>query len=602
MNRINVLSEEIANKIAAGEVVERPSSIVKELIENALDAGATQVEVEIKNGGKSLIRIADNGFGMSAADAELAFRRHGTSKIKSAEDLNEIASFGFRGEALPSIAAVSRLSLKTREKDAASGTEILIEGGVTKHVRECPHGVGTVVEVKDLFFNTPARRKFLRADSTELGHVSDVVANFALSHPHVKVLYKSSDRVLYDLPPVKDPLERAGAVLGDNVAPHLIAIDETKNNLRVWGMIGKPFVARASRTGQNFFINRRWIKSIGLSYGLQAGYQGLLMHGQYPVGVIFIDLDLNQVDVNVHPNKQEVRLSNEAEIKSFLKRVVAKALQEADDHSPDLKPFKPSIPSSAEVSTAPSGNNPVKRDPISQFAAEIHAEQDAERTQTVAAESQTAIYASETNLDMPETINIRNQLKITKVLGQIHHTFIVAETDEGFMLVDQHAAHERVMYEQVKDQMESGKPISQSLLMDEILDLHPRQVELLNSKLPMLSQMGFQIEEFGDNSFVIRSYPAVLNIADTASFLKNYLDELEDGSLQGKVEAGFDDVAATIACKKKSVKAHDVLSISQMQGLLENLSRCENPFSCPHGRPTFFKRSFYELEKEFKRK
>lgn len=601
MNVIQVLSEEIANKIAAGEVVERPSSIVKELIENALDAGATQIEVEIKNGGKSLIRVADNGCGMSPQDAELAFRRHGTSKIRSADDLNEIASFGFRGEALPSIAAVSRLQLRTRQKDADSGTEVVIDGGKTTRVRTSPQAPGTVVEVRDLFFNTPARRKFLRADSTELGHVSDVIANFALSHPQVKVLYKSSDRVIYDLPPVQNPLGRAEAILGDAVAPHLIAIDEQRGDIHIWGMIGKPFVARASRTGQNFFINRRWVKSIGLSYGLQAGYQGLLMHGQYPVAVIFVDVDLAQVDVNVHPTKQEVRLSREAEIKSLLKKAVAKALQEEGDHSPDLKPFR-ILDDSEENESSDMTPESGKRDPVSLYAAEIDARREAEYTgaDDIAAEVE-APYSTPVQ-SVSASIEIRNKLSITKVLGQIHHTFIVAETEEGFMLVDQHAAHERVMYEQVKAEMASGKPARQSLLMDEILDLHPRQVELLQEKMNFLSEMGFEIEEFGENSFIIRSYPVALNISNTAAFLKNYLDQLESGKLQGKVEEGFDDVAATIACKKRSVKAHDALTLPQMQALLERLARCENPFSCPHGRPTFFKRSFYELEKEFKRK
>lgn len=600
MNVIQVLSEEIANKIAAGEVVERPSSIVKELIENALDAGATQIEVEIKNGGKSLIRVADNGCGMSPEDAELAFRRHGTSKIRSAEDLSEIESFGFRGEALPSIAAVSRLQLRTRQKDADAGTEVVIEGGKTMRVRTCPQAPGTVVEVRDLFFNTPARRKFLRADSTELGHVSDVIANFALSHPQVKVLYKSSDRVLYDLPPVQNPLGRAESILGEAVAPHVIAIDERRGDIHIWGMIGKPFVARASRTGQNFFINRRWVKSIGLSYGLQAGYQGLLMHGQYPVAVIFIDVDPAQVDVNVHPTKQEVRLSREAEIKSLLKRAVARALQDEGDHSPDLKPFRAA--DTDDEKDEPRSADSLKRDPVSLYAAEMDARREAEYTgaEDIAAEAEAAY--SEPVQSVSASIEIRNKLSITKVLGQIHHTFIVAETEEGFMLVDQHAAHERVMYEQVKAEMASGKPARQSLLMDEILELHPRQVELLQEKMEFLGDMGFEIESFGENAFIIRSYPAVLNIANTAAFLKNYLDELESGKLQGNVEEGFDDVAATIACKKRSVKAHDALTLPQMQALLERLARCENPFSCPHGRPTFFKRSFYELEREFKRK
>ncbi|MDP3919916.1 MAG: DNA mismatch repair endonuclease MutL [Candidatus Omnitrophota bacterium] len=587
MSIIHVLSEEVVNKIAAGEVIERPSSIVKELVENSLDAGANSVEIEVKNGGKSLIRIADNGKGMSASDAELAFKRHATSKIKEASDLETLASLGFRGEALSSIAAVSRVKMQTRLQGESVGTEITIEGGKFTGAKQSPCREGTIVEVRDLFFNTPARRKFLRADSTEMGHIMDTATHFGYSRPSIHLAFRSSGKRIFDLAPGQGLLYRASEMMGKEIAKNLLEIDDQTNGIHIHGIIGKPILHKANRSSELFFVNGRWVKSFSFGYALQAGYHGLLMHGQFPTAVLFVDVDLARVDVNVHPTKQEVRISNEAEIKSFIKKAVTQCLERAGDLSPSLTP-------AAGSSTARAVFGPPSQTSYAQsrrLDRELPELADAPAFKLV---------ETETALETP--IRFRDKLRITKVLGQIHNTFIVAETEEGFMLVDQHAAHERVMFEALLKNFESGEGARQNLLMEEVLELHPRQVEIFKDAIPLLIRIGFQIEPFGVNAFVIRSYPAALDVRDPVSFLKTYIEEREEGKVRTQLENRAEDIVALIACKRRSVKAHDPLMPDAVRALLERLAACDNPFSCPHGRPTLFNQTFSELEKHFKRK
>ncbi|MDD5217197.1 MAG: DNA mismatch repair endonuclease MutL [Candidatus Omnitrophica bacterium] len=588
MGIIHVLPETVANKIAAGEVIERPASIVKELVENSLDAGATSIDISIRSGGKSLIRVSDDGCGMVDEDAELAFQRHATSKITSADDLDRILSFGFRGEALPSIAAVSRMKLVTRTKGKSAGTEVVIEGGKTLSVKPSPCRDGTIAEVRDLFFNTPARRKFLKTDSTELGHILDVVSNLAFANLGIHFSLKSSEKTLLELPPAQTLLERAAVIWGDESSHELIEIDGDGTDIRVWGIIGKPRMARANRSGQIFFVNRRWVKAASLSYALMDGYHGLLMGGQYPMAVIFIDVNPERVDVNVHPTKQEVRISKESEIKSLVYRTVMERLQQETDLAPVSR-----IPQDFTLPRPPDSRETSYLD----FKSGIPVAPDALK---MAEPSAMKLAEEESGLTQP--IVFRDQLRITKVLGQIHHTFIVAETEEGMIIIDQHAAHERVMFEALLRDIQSGSPKRQGLLMDEILELHPKQQEIVKAAWPMLTQLGFEIEKFGENSLVIRSYPAALEDDDPIACLKMFLEEKEEGKLRTTIDNLQEEAAALIACKRQSVKAHDPLTPAGMRALLERLAHTENPFNCPHGRPTFFKYSFFDLEKQFKRK
>ncbi len=589
MGKIHVLSEQVANKIAAGEVIERPASIVKELIENSLDAGADHMEIVVKHGGKSLIRVADNGSGMAADDAQLAMQRHATSKINTAEDLFQIESFGFRGEALPSIAAVSRFSLQTRTPDAVSGTELVVEGGNLVKAKECPVAQGTVIEVRDLFFNTPARRKFLKQDSTEMGHILDAVTSIALANLKVRFLLESGGNKLLDLLPVDDLSARARAIFGDAWTDQTLPIQNEIPHIRLFGLIGKPSLASGNRTQQFFFINRRYVKAYGLSHGLQAGYHGLLMQHQFPAAVLFLELNPQYVDVNVHPTKQQVRLSHEVLIKSLIEKTVAAALK---DHG-DLAPSFESKGGRLEVPLSSSGYQEPK------FSFE-----------EVTAMPSMPAKISETTVDEPipadattfQAIKIGKGPKIIRILGQIQRTFILAETEDGYIIVDQHAAHERVMFESLMRNFQSDRPAVQGLLMEEIVELHSRQVEILKKHLTVLNKIGFEVELFGEKVFVVRGIPSVLKEENPVVVIKQFVDELETGKAQTNLQGYQEDIAALIACKRKSVKAYDALTLLGMQSLLEQLSRCENPFNCPHGRPSFIKYSLLDLEKQFKRK
>jgi len=598
MGQIKVLPEIIANKIAAGEVVERPASVVKEMIENALDAGARSIEVTIEHGGKSLIRIADDGSGMDAQDAELAFQRHATSKIYQASDLDAIDSYGFRGEALASISAVSRTTLTTRAKGRTSGVEVKIEGGHKTSVREAPCREGTIVEIRDLFFNTPARRKFMKGDSTELGHIVDTVGHIALATLEAGFVLKSGDRTLLDLMPGQDIRARAASVYGEEQASHFIEFKGEGNHAKVWGVAGKPFAAKGNRTGQVLFVNRRLIKSQSLSYALLAGYHGALMHGQYPIAVVFIEIDPAKVDVNVHPTKQEVRISNEAEVRSILSQAVAQALQSSGDLAPSVKlrkdpgVFAPLQSKSFEPRTVlPSAPGYPKQESLVTIEPVVRSQEPA------------VYHMPERQAAEADPIEIRGgKFHVTKILGQIHHTFIVAETEEGMMIVDQHAAHERIMYETLLKEIRSGGAQKQGLLVEEMLTLHPRQLEVFRTAQPLLEKMGFEAEEFGENTVVIRAYPAILQDEAPGEALKHFLEEKEDEKSKTRLEDIDEEVAALFACKRKSVKAHDSLAPEKLKSLLVRLAVCENPFHCPHGRPTFFKQTFSELERQFKRK
>ena len=591
MGVIKVLPEAVANRIAAGEVIERPASMVKELVENSLDAGARKIEIEIRYGGKSLIRVADDGSGMSAADAELAFQRHATSKISSASDLERILSYGFRGEALPSIAAVSRVKVTTRTQAGPQGVELVVEGGRLLHAHEAPASKGTVIEVRDIFFNTPARRKFLKADTTEFGRIQETIQHLALARPEVHFIFKSQDKVVFDFLAQEGIQSRASQVLGEEAAKDYLEIQGETEGIRIWGLVGKPQAARANRSGQIFFMNRRWVRAWGLGHALQAGFHGLLMQGQFPSAVIFVDLDPARVDVNVHPTKQEVRIGNEVEVKSFLKMLVEKRLRQETDLVREMSTF-----SGTFSGTGPgmrSGPVPEKV-PGNFWAAEA-----------------AAVYDAGARLPRPGTVMTlggdtpplpQNRFRITKILGVIHNTFIVVETEEGMMVIDQHAAHERVQFEALLRNLESEQPARQGLLMDEILEIEPRYHEMFETALPLLAKLGFEIESFGEKTFVIRAVPAIFENGNPAAILKTFLEEKEEGNIRSTLENQKEEAAALIACKRQSVKAHDALAPEGMRALVEQLARCENPFNCPHGRPAFLKYSFSELEKQFKRK
>ena len=599
IQKIQILSERLANKIAAGEVVERPASIVKELLENSLDAGATSIEIEVHHGGKSLIRIADNGSGMTPPDAELAFKRHATSKIKNDEDLTRIESFGFRGEALPSIAAVSRMTLVTRPADAETGTEIWMVGGALAKVREAAAASGTIVEVRDLFFNTPARRKFLKQDSTEYGHIHEVVAAAALAKPQVHFTFKNQEKTIWDLPAGQDLRERVKLVLGVDWEEMLIPLQAQIPHVTVSGFITKPEFARGNRLSQYIFVNDRWVKSFAISYGVEAGYHGFLMHGRYAAVVLFVKVHPEYVDVNVHPTKQQVRLSGEASIKSMIQNAVANALREAPDLRPSLvdKPATTALfPSATATLSRPKPNwtpPEAAQDDIAPVSAW-------ERTlkETAAAFST----AKEVEFVEWKPMDAGKRPVITKVLGQVHGTFIVAETEEGYVVIDQHAAHEKIQYENLKVNIEAAQPVSQRLLIEEMINLSPRQLSVFEENKEFLKKTGFEIELFGEKTLLVRSVPSAFHSENARDILAAYFDQKETGQAGVQLEHYQADLAAMLACKTRSVKAHDSLNLTEMGKLIDDLMACDQPFHCPHGRPSMLKYSFADLERQFKRK
>ncbi len=379
---------------------------------------------------------------------------------------------------------------------------------------------------------------------------------------------------------------RAAAVLGED-EKQLIEIEDTSRALKISGVVGKPHIARGNRNGQIYFINKRLIRASSLSYGVQAGFHGLLMHGQYPVAVIFVECDPERVDVNVHPTKQEVRISNEPEIKVMIKNAIFKRLAEAGDLAPSLQVTAPVMSPSASAE---------KKKLKTFFQAPLNT-----GAPSVIGEEREVSYPVGAGIALEEPLMIRNTLGITKILGQIHGTFILAETEEGMVVIDQHAAHEKVMFEGLMRNFNSASPAKQRLLMDELIQVKPKQYEILKKALPMLKKVGFEIEEFGDKTFAVRALPTIFKNAHAEAILKLYLEEKEDGKISTALERQAEEVAALIACKRKSVKGHDAMNLENMRSLVEQLSRCENPFSCPHGRPAFFKHSFQDLEKQFKR-
>jgi len=592
LNKIHILSERVANKIAAGEVVERPASIVKELLENSIDAGATSIEVTVHHGGKSLIRISDNGSGMSPQDAELAFKRHATSKIKSDEDLTKIESFGFRGEALPSISAVSRMTLVTKPADAETGTEIWMVGGALAKASEAAAPTGTTVEVRDLFFNTPARRKFLKQDSTEYGHIHEVLAAAALAKPQIRFVFKNQEKTIWDLPAGQDPRERIKMVLGNDWGDMLVPVEAQISHVRVSGFVTKPEFARGNRLTQYIFVNQRWVKSFAISYGVEAGYHGFLMHGRHPAFVLFVDVHPEYVDVNVHPTKQQVRLSGEASIKSMIQHAVAESLQKVPDLRPSLTDYRQQTlaseraPSDGKVSATnapPSDGVRLTKNPWEVLLAQ---------------NIQPALQVHE----QEPVWNPDRRPVITKVFGQVHGTFILAETEEGYVVIDQHAAHEKIQYESLRLSLEKARPVSQRMLIEEMVDLTPRHFAVYEENSDFLKKIGFEIEPFGERTLVVRAVPHAFVHEPVKQVLTSYFEQKETGEANVKLENYRADLAAMLACKTRSVKAHDALTIEEMRKLAQDLMQCDQPFHCPHGRPSMLKYSFAELERQFKRK
>lgn len=583
MPKIRVLPDILASQVAAGEVVERPASVVKELVENSLDAGAREIRVEIERGGSARIRVVDDGCGMSKEDALLSLERHATSKLRTSSDLASIMTLGFRGEAVPSIASVSRFRLVTRERDAIAGTEILVDGGKIRDVREAGCAPGTSIEASALFFNMPARRKFMRAESTESAHVEHQLRLHALSAPGVRFRFEKDGREVFDLPPVAKALDRVRHLLGPESSEELIALPLTQGNgISVEGFVLPALHARKGRRHQCVFLNGRPVEDSVISRALAEGFRGAVAEGSHPAAWLWIDLEPHLVDVNVHPAKREVRFHRPVEVRETIYEAVATALKpkpsptfSMNAASVEIAPPEPtrptSIPRAAERMTPP---RPWVPQAIQPALAPVHA--------SVAPAPVEAPQASE------------SKAPPFRILGLLHDRFVVMQSDDGMVLFDPRAARERIAYEKLM----AGKDAeveTQGLLVPELMELDPRDHDLLVREAAALARAGVELDSFGGNTIQIHSLPACLAVRDSKAFIDRLLDELLHESTPGERFA-FERVARLLARRAASNAA---VRLPETQPLLEELFACELPYCAPDGRPTLTEFSIRELERRF---
>jgi DNA mismatch repair protein MutL len=571
--KIRVLPDILASQVAAGEVVERPASVVKELVENSIDAGAKEVRVDVDQGGAALIRVSDDGCGMSREDALLSLERHATSKLRTSGDLAAIRTLGFRGEAVPSIASVSRFRLVTREADAVAGTEIVVDGGKVRDVRDAGCAPGTVIEAKALFFNMPARRKFLRAETTEAAHVEHQLRLHALAAPWVRFRLRRDDREVFDLPPAAKALDRVRQLLGPELAKELIALPLTHGNgVSVEGFVLPPSHARKGRRHQFVFLNGRPVEDAVISRALAEGFRGALADGLHPAAWLWIDLEPTLVDVNVHPAKREVRFHRPLDVRDVILEAVVAGLRPPAPIAPPQReiqtPMLPEVPG-VEVASFPRPVPPV-----------FHAPQ--------------PVLDEWAKAGPPPEVRAKGAAPDFRIIGMLHHRFVVLESEDGLVLFDPKAAKERIFYENLMRQRD-GHLATQGLLVPVLMELDPRDLDLLMRERLALSEAGVEVESFGGNTVQIRTVPACLGIDDPRSFLGAMLDELLHDPVAG-ARFAFDRLARLLARRAAAIVTP---RLAEAAPLLEELFACELPYCAADGRPTLTEFGTRELERRF---
>jgi DNA mismatch repair protein MutL len=659
MSVIRILPEAVANKIAAGEVVERPASIVKELVENSLDAGADRIDVSVEAGGKRLIRVEDNGCGMSHDDALLAFERHATSKIRTAEDLFNVATLGFRGEALPSVAAVSRLLLQTRHVSEPAGTRVEIVGGKLRDVSELAWPGGTSVEVRDLFFNTPARRKFLKTESTELGHVATVVTHYALAHPEKSFRLASLTNEILNIAPVPDPRQRIYQLLGGQLLEQLIEISPVERRMplpsvsgrpeeveagepvpvRLWGFVSRPEVQKLNRNNIYFFVNRRLVRDRLILHAITEAYRNVLPPSVFPVALIFLELPPAEVDVNVHPSKTEVRFRHSGFIHDFARDSIRQRLMASRPVAAFPLPKGGMEVDEAEVAEVLGEEPPLLRGPEERFprpaavgqprpanawrspnaSAEAHSDagfrlsapQPAPQPRVLPlGEHEPAFHAS-TDATLQSLPGVEGMQALRegaasefptnlKPLGQVESSFIVATNADGLWIIDQHVAHERVLFERHLRMRHAKKVEGQRLLLPVIVELKPEQQATLSEIAEELDANGFDVEPFGQRTVAIKTAPADIAPQGVQRLLLEILDEIGREMRAISLEALRNKISASVACHA-AIKVNMPLDRNKMEWLLRELARTECPMACPHGRPIVLRYGLKEIRKAFKR-
>ena len=606
MAKVRILSDRVANQIAAGEVIERPAAVVKELLENALDAGATRVEVEFRHGGRSLMRIEDNGHGMSRDDALLALERHATSKIVEAADLDRLASYGFRGEALPSIASVSRFELQTREQGSDAGTEILVNGGKFVHVRDCGRPVGTRIEVTHLFNSVPARRKFLKTDQTEAAHIVQCVRLYALACPRTSFTLIEDGRTVFRSPECATLAERIAEIFGRQTADSLVPIDAAGEGMGLHGLIGRPGVGRSTRHEMIVFVNQRPVDSRTLNYALIESYHESLPKGRDPLAFVFFECDPASVDVNVHPAKREVRFRSEPQVRGFVIRAVLARLRELGTPAGGAVQIAPAggavhVASSDVRSPGCSRNpsEPVKAgttNPATPPATppDIRATSVAPRI---------PVSLSPLIPTTPAPVEIRKAEIVIppwRFLALAHGSYALFETAAGLVLLDRRAAHERVWFERLREQFRSGLVPSQRLLLPVPLELDPVSSALLLDRLTFLHAHGFEIGEFGRNFFRVEAVPAWMEPADAEPFLRDLLGAFRDGRLPDKDTDLAREELARLAVAK-AVRLPERAGEAELQSLVAQLLATRTPLTSPAGRPTYIELNHSELARRFQK-
>jgi DNA mismatch repair protein MutL len=627
MSRIRLLSETVASQVAAGEVVERPASVVKELVENSIDAGSRKIDIVIRRGGISLIRVIDDGWGMDRDDALLSLERHATSKIRSTADLQAVATLGFRGEALPSIASVSRFRLTTREPGAVAGTEIVVNGGKIDIVREGGEAPGTQVEVRSLFYNLPARRKFLRSENTESRNIEHQIHLQAIGHPQIGFSLLRDDRMLFQLPAAATLGDRIRDLYGIELLERLVEVNGVPSrNIRIGGFIGQAGLSRQTRAQQLVFVNGRAIESGLLTAAIREGYHTALMKGQFPVTFLFLEIDPASVDVNVHPAKREVRFRDPTAVREAIVHSIQQTLERGRVEWQEKFRAPVVAPNAGPETAAPNLKLRV------QVAAPEESHRELPRLGSAVAGVGLSAGASAKADDfgrsrVPETVGQPRALSGLStprvdpasdalaqqrtqqlaaqqqfhIIGVLSKLYVLMENSDGLVLVDQHAAHERILFEELRRRMEALGAPTQRLLLPQTFDVPPRDADWIERNLSILQKMGIGIESFGPGTFKIDSVPAFLNISDPAQFMRKVIDDLKSaGNSTSSMRLGEEMIAMTVC--RHAVKANDPLRYPEIEKLIRDLLECDLPYCCPHGRPTMIQISLSELEKKFGRK
>jgi DNA mismatch repair protein MutL len=611
MGKIRILPDLLASKIAAGEVVERPASVVKELVENALDAGSRRIQIEVELGGKRLVRVTDDGEGMTRDDALLAFERHATSKIAALEDLERIATLGFRGEALPSIAAVARVLLRTKTAAELVGTEVEIEGGKIKEVRDCAWAGGTEVCVRDLFFNVPARRKFLKSEATEVFHITNLVTHYALCYPQVAFRLQHGGRTLLDVTPVEAVRDRAYQIFGADFLAHVVELEHAQEGIRIHGFASKPNWGRTTREAQYFFVNGRYVRDRVLAQALGESYRTLLPSGTHPAAILFVELPPSEVDVNVHPAKIEVRFRRPLQVQAAIIEAVRRALERARP----VVEIGRAVPFARERASAVRSERALHREAL-RLQAPLTPATPRQSPLALTFSPKSAPEAArphpEASPDRPPISPqclARPSLEATvegeeaeriRVIGQFRRSFILAATERELLLIDQHAAHERILFERFRERLAREALPTQPILVPEVIELTPAQHAIFESVREELGRLGIEVGEFSGRALVVTALPTDVPVSEARPFILELLEIAEQERRTASPERLRDRLAASLACRA-AVKINTPLTEPMMQWLVEELFRASFPASCPHGRPVVVRFTLREIERLFHR-